>query len=122
MADAVFFARETIANVAKKHGMKALFLPKFLPKSAGNGLHVHLSIYDIDTGKNIFVNEQSLSRRRQSFLTGDAKDISPRGQSMIEGILRHLPALLALTLPTTNSFRRVGPGCWTGSQGTRTVA
>jgi glutamine synthetase len=34
----------------------------------------------------------------------------------MEGILRHLPALLALTLPTTNSFRRIGKGCWTGHQ------
>ena len=33
----------------------------------------------------------------------------------MEGILQHLPALLSLTLPTNNSFRRVGPGCWTGS-------
>jgi len=28
--------------------------------------------------------------------------------------LRHFPALLALSIPTTNSFRRFGPGCWTG--------
>jgi glutamine synthetase len=34
----------------------------------------------------------------------------------MEGILQHMPALLALTLPTQNSYRRVGPGCWTGSK------
>ena len=34
----------------------------------------------------------------------------------MEGILSHLPALLGLTLPTVNSFRRVGKGCWTGSE------
>ena len=33
----------------------------------------------------------------------------------MEGILQSLPALLSFTLPTNNSFRRVGPGCWTGS-------
>merc|ERR1712176_1557275 len=33
---------------------------------------------------------------------------------MGEGILNHLPSLLSFTLPTQNSFRRVGPGCWTG--------
>merc|ERR1712226_1614066 len=33
----------------------------------------------------------------------------------MEGILHHLPALTMLTLPSNNSFKRVGPGCWTGS-------
>jgi len=29
--------------------------------------------------------------------------------------LRHLPAIMGLTLTTVNSHRRVGKGCWTGS-------
>ena len=33
---------------------------------------------------------------------------------MQEGILQHLPALLAVSTPTVNSFRRIGRGCWTG--------
>ena len=32
----------------------------------------------------------------------------------MEGILDHLPSLLSFSLPTVNSFRRVGAGCWTG--------
>jgi glutamine synthetase len=36
-------------------------------------------------------------------------------ESFMEGVLMHLPALAAFTLPTVNSYRRVGPGCWTGS-------
>lgn len=115
--DRVVLARETIQEVAHHHGLKALFLPKIHPAKAGNGMHLHLSLRDLRTGENLFVNSNSLSRRRQSFLMGHSnRDISDRGQSFMEGILQHLPALLALTLPTTNSFRRVGPGCWTGSQ------
>jgi glutamine synthetase len=116
LADHVVLARETVTAVAYKHGMKALFLPKSDPIQAGNGCHIHMSFRDIETGRNIFSSTESLGRRRQSFLLGSSKDISPQGQSFMEGILRHLPALLALTLPTTNSFRRVGKGCWTGHQ------
>lgn len=40
--------------------------------------------------------------------------ISDVGKSFLEGILSHLKGLLSLTIPTTNSFTRVGKGCWTG--------
>jgi len=114
MVDHVVLARETITAVAYKHGMKALFLPKTDPNQAGNGCHVHLSFRDKESGRNMFSSAKSLERERQSFLVGSTMDISASGQSFMEGILQHLPALLALTLPTTNSFRRVGKGCWTG--------
>jgi glutamine synthetase len=95
MADWVLLAREAIAAVAKNHKLQAVFLPKVLQNQAGNGCHLHLSF-----ANHPFITGQNLSWRAQSFL---------------EGILRHLPSLLALTLPTGNSFRRVGAGCWTGS-------
>jgi glutamine synthetase len=41
--------------------------------------------------------------------------MSVMGQQFVEGILIHLPATMAITIPTVNSFRRVGHGCWTGS-------
>jgi len=118
LADNVLLARESIVAIARQHGLKAIFLPKVNPLAAGNGAHVHISMYDINdkSRTNLFVNQKSLSRRRQSFLLGSQSDISEMGKSFMEGILRHMPALLALTVPTTNSFRRVGPGCWTGSQ------
>ena len=94
MADWVLLARETITAVAKNHNLQAVFLPKLYPDKAGNGCHLHISF-----ANDFFVSGETLSWRAQSFM---------------EGILRHLPSLLALTLPTCNSFRRVGPGCWTG--------
>lgn len=115
IADHIVLAKETIIATAHQFRLKAIFLPKIGAMSAGNGLHMHFSLYDIQTGRNLFESQQALSRRRQSFLLGSSKDISELGQSFIEGILQHLPALLALTLPTANSYRRVGPGCWTGS-------
>ena len=105
LADDVVLARETISACAKKHGMKALFLPKTSMMTAGNGCHLHFSFRDID-GSSV---DNSFSDPTQS--TG----ISEKGQSFMEGILDHLPSLLSFSLPTVNSFRRIGPGCWTGS-------
>ena len=101
LADNVILAKETIRAVARKYGHKALFIPKYDMTKAGNGMHVHMSIRDATTGQPIFCNGSSLTEK---------------GASFVEGILRHLPGLLGLTLPTVNSFRRVGPGCWTGSK------
>ena len=44
VADNVVLAKETVSAVAKAHGFKALFLPKYDETKAGNGMHVHLSI------------------------------------------------------------------------------
>jgi glutamine synthetase/nicotinamidase-related amidase len=105
LADDVVLARETISSCAKKHGMKALFLPKTSTTTAGNGLHLHFSFKDVGP-----FSENSFSDPSQP------SGISLRGQSFMEGILDHLPSLLSFTLPSVNSFRRVGPGCWTGSE------
>lgn len=105
IADWVVLTRETIVAVANSHGMQAVFLPKLLSDKAGNGCHLHFSFRDT-----------TRSRRTNAFSHATLqKELSAMGKSFVEGILRHLPALLSLTLPTNNSFRRVGPGCWTGS-------
>ena len=101
VVDNVLLAKETIHAVAHKYGLKALFIPKYDFLKAGNGLHVHMSIYDSITGEQIFCNNSSLTQK---------------GSAFVEGILIHMKGLLGLTMPTVNSFRRVGPGCWTGSQ------
>jgi glutamine synthetase len=105
LADDVLFARETIIACAKQYGMQALFLPKTAETQAGNGLHLHFSFDDISTGRSNSFSDPS----RPS-------GISLKGESFIEGILNHLPSLLSFSLPTTNSFRRMGPGCWTGHE------
>jgi len=103
IADDVLFARETIRNTASHHGMKAIFLPKTSTLAAGNGLHLHFSFQEVGSTQNAFSDP--------SRPTG----ISHNGESFIEGLLDHLSSLLSFSLPTVNSYRRVGAGCWTGS-------
>jgi len=106
LADDIVLARETIIACAKKHGMKAVFLPKTSMMAAGNGLHLHFSFRDIGFQYSL---DNSFPDPAQP------AGISLRGGSFIEGILGHLPSLLSFSIPTVNSFRRVGPECWTGS-------
>jgi len=108
LADNIVLARATVAAVARKHELRAIFLPKVFDDQAGNGLHIHMSFRDLSPGARL--EDRYNAFRRASVLGA----MSHKGSSFLEGILDHLPALLSLTLPSTNSFRRVGPGCWTG--------
>lgn len=101
ISDNILLARETIRFVARRHGMKAVFFPKYDLTKAGNGVHVHVSLRDATTDRPIFCEGDKLTTT---------------GGAFVEGILCHLDALTGLTLPTVNSFRRVGKGCWTGSE------
>mmetsp|Transcript_4443 Transcript_4443/g.6408 ORF Transcript_4443/g.6408 Transcript_4443/m.6408 type:complete len:498 (+) Transcript_4443:68-1561(+) len=106
LADDILLARDTIRSVARAHQLRALFLPKINPMQAGNGLHLHFSFRDLD----------SRDPQENAFPGHDDELglISRKGAAFLEGILYHLPPLLALTIPSVNSFRRVGEGCWTG--------
>jgi len=102
LADNVILAKETITECARKHAMKAIFLPKISAMQAGNGLHLHFSFYDKTLGAGPIYNAFPDYSQKES--------ISSKGKSFMEGILKHLPSLLSFTLPTQNSFRRVGVG------------
>lgn len=101
MADNIVLCRETIRAVAQKHSLKAFFTPKYDMSAAGNGMHLHFSTRDATTNLPNFCKGASLTEKV--------------GESFVEGLLAHLPGVMGLTLPTVNSFRRLGPGCWTGS-------
>lgn len=98
-ADRVLLGRETIAACARKFGYRASFVPKANGSEAGNGLHLHLSF--LRQGVNVFP---------------DGTGVSLEGRRFLAGILEHLPALMALTVPSVNSFRRLRPGCWAGAR------
>ena len=107
LADNVVLAKETIRAVARQCSMKALFLPKYNMMQAGNGLHLHVSVRDATTDRPLFSCDRT---------DGGRQGLSGKASSFLEGILQQLPACMGITLPTNNSFKRVGVGCWTGSQ------
>lgn len=102
-ADRQVYYRDTVRNVAFQHGLYASLAPKPFPNQAGNGAHIHFSLWDKAGRRNVM---------------HDLKDpycLSPLGYHFIAGVLDHLPALLALTCPTYNSYRRLQPHFWSSA-------
>ena len=96
MADNIIKYKYLIKNVARENGLTATFMPKPLFEDNGSGMHVHQSIWKGD--ENIFYDEAGYAH------------ISQTAKYYIGGLLKHSGALLALTSPTTNSYRRLVPG------------
>jgi glutamine synthetase len=100
-ADRQVALRETVRAIAGQHGLKTSFLPKTFTDQAGSGCHVHMSLWH--DGVNLLPEAHGRGQ------------LSARGRAFLAGILDHLPALMALTTPTCNSFRRIRPHCWSGA-------
>ena len=101
-ADEQLLVRETIRGVAARHGLVASLAPKPWPDGAGNGCHIHFSLWDAD-GRNRFHDASA-----QDGLSADAR-------SFIAGVLEHLPGLCGLAAPSFNSYRRIVPQYWAGA-------
>nr|AEO22995.1 glutamine synthetase [Arthrospira platensis PCC 7345] len=94
-ADNLMVYKYVIKNVAKKYGKTVTFMPKPVFNDNGSGMHTH----------------QSLWKDGQPLFAGDGyAGLSQMALHYIGGILKHAPALLALTNPTTNSYKRLVPG------------
>ncbi|CAD0228622.1 Glutamine synthetase I (Glutamate--ammonia ligase I) (GSI) [Planktothrix sp. PCC 11201] len=94
-ADNLMIYKYVIKNVAKKYGRTVTFMPKPVFADNGSGMHVHQSIWK--DGKPLFAGDKYAG-------------FSDMGLWYIGGILKHAPALLALTNPSTNSYKRLVPG------------
>jgi glutamine synthetase len=94
--------RQTVRGVAAQHGMVATLAPKPWADQAGSGSHLHWSIWDASHATNQ--------------LAGDGPaGLSDLARHAIAGVVSHLPGLLALTTPSTNSFRRLQPHYWSSA-------
>lgn len=93
MADVTLIVKSLVRNVAAEAGLTATFLPKPLFGEAGSGLHLHQ--YLRKGGRNLFRAEAGLS---------------PLALAYVGGLLTHGKSLMALTNPSTNSYRRLVPG------------
>jgi glutamine synthetase len=99
MADNVLKYKYIVKNVARKHGKTATFMPKPIFMDNGTGMHVHTSLW-----KNTARDPVNL------FAGSGYAGLSDMGMYAIGGLLRHAPALCAITNPTTNSYKRLVPG------------
>ncbi len=95
-ADNLMKYKYIVHNTAHQYGKVATFMPKPLFGDNGSGMHVHSSIFNGDSP--LFYEK------------GAYANLSDMALHYIGGILYHAPALIALTNPSTNSFKRLVPG------------
>lgn len=101
-ADQLTFLRLMIKRVAGQSNAFATFMPKPFAGEFRSGAHFNLSLEDIETGTNLFAPKAGatdLMAQRYGI------DFSRLAFNFTAGILRHAPALTALTCPTFNSYQ-----------------
>ena len=93
LADQIFVFKRTVREAAFKHGMYATFMAKPHQQQPGSSMHLHQSLIDKTTGKNLFADKNGKPNRL--FM------------SYIAGLQKYLPATMPLFAPNVNSYRRV---------------
>ncbi len=93
LADEVFFFKRTIREAAMRHEMYATFMAKPMSNEPGSAMHVHQSVLNKVTGKNIFSNPDGSASKEFYWYIG--------------GLQKYTPAAMALLAPYVNSYRRL---------------
>ena len=94
-ADKHSFFKFMVRSVAEKHGLRATFMPKPFTDLTGNGCHCHISVWNTDGSVNAFADKDA------------PFGLSAKGKTFLGGIMRHGPALAAISSPTVNSYKRI---------------
>lgn len=97
-ADNAITFRLTLKGVAQKNGLHCTFMPKPIAGISGSGMHVHQSLWNIESGVTAMYdadNEYGLSGLALSFIAGQ---------------LLHAKALAGIIAPLVNSYKRLVPG------------
>jgi glutamine synthetase len=92
--------RDTVRGVALRHDLYASFAAKPYPDAIGSGAHIHFSLWDEAGERNLLYDADA------------DRNLSALGRSFIAGVSENLPALVALTAPSFNSYRRLKPSAW----------
>jgi glutamine synthetase len=95
LADDVFFFKRLIREAALRHDCFATFMAKPIAGEPGSAMHIHTSVVDSKTGKNIF--------------SGTRGAETPAFLDFIGGLQNHMTGAVALIAPYVNSYRRYVP-------------
>jgi glutamine synthetase len=95
LADEVFFFKRLIREAALRHDCFATFMAKPIENEPGSAMHIHHSVLDAKTGRNIFSAEDESE--------------TPAYFQFIGGMQTHMPSAIAIIAPYVNSYRRYVP-------------
>lgn len=98
-ADRMVVVREVVREVARRRGWRASFTPIVRPGVPGNGAHMHFSLWDT-------------AGKPATHDPARPGGLSEKAAAFAAGVVRHTPALCALTAPSVISYLRLGPHHW----------
>ncbi|MGH6904456.1 MAG: glutamine synthetase [Geminicoccaceae bacterium] len=101
-ADQAVILRELARSVGERLGQRITFAPVVAGMGVGNGVHVHMSLVDAG-GEPVMYD------------AAGPGGLSAQGGSFVAGIVRHLPALVALSAASTVSYQRLVPHRWSAA-------
>ena len=93
LADEVFFFKRTLREAALNHDMFATFMAKPIAGEPGSAMHIHQSVIDSRTGRNLFSNPDGSPSQEFFWFIG--------------GLQKHIPSAMAIFAPYVNSYRRL---------------
>jgi glutamine synthetase len=96
-ADKAFTFKNAMKELAHRSGLIASFMTKPFAGMSGSGCHLHVSLNDRKSGRNVF------------FDPAGERGVSQLARSFIAGVLTHAPAMMPLINPTPNCYHRVKP-------------
>jgi glutamine synthetase len=101
-ADRAVLIREITREVGRCCGLNTTFVPKLTPDGVGNGLHIHFSFRD-QNGTPVTYDPARPGR------------VSEATGHFVAGVMRHMPALVAITAPSVVSYQRLKPHHWSAA-------
>jgi len=97
MADRLTMLKLMAKVLARRHGFEATFMPKPYSNRTGSGGHFNMSMASAETGENAFADPDDPR----------GCGISKLAYHFIAGVLAHAKAIIAVTCPTVNSYKRL---------------
>lgn len=99
-ADRAVLFKTGAKEIGHRFGVLPTFMAKWNAGLPGCSGHIHQSLWDNDSGQNLFFDER------------DANRMSPMFRSYVAGQMHCLPEILPLFAPTVNSYKRLVEGAW----------
>ncbi len=95
LADQTFLFKRTVREAGLRHKVYATFMAKPMQDEPGSSMHIHQSLLNAKTGRNLFAQSNGKNTSLFNYYIG--------------GLQKHVPAMMPLLGPNVNSYRRLIP-------------